>query len=86
MRGCGHPMGPFVLLDFIEAGIEIPSGALLAAVLTFFSAFAAIAFLMSIVKRMTFLIFMVYRLALAAVLFAMLHGLIPGYTLATPVG
>ncbi len=78
--------GAFVWLDFLESGESIPSGALLAGCLTFFAALAAIAFLMAVVKRMSFLIFMLYRLGLAAILFAMLHGLIPGYQLAVAAG
>ncbi len=78
--------GAFVWLDFLESGESIPSGALLAGFLTFFAALAAIAFLMAVVKRMSFLIFMLYRLGLAAILFAMLHGLIPGYQLAVAAG
>lgn len=70
--------GAFVTLDAMEAGIEISSDAILAAVLTFFAALAAIALLMAMVKRMSFFIFMVYRLALALVLFAMLYDWIPG--------
>jgi len=70
--------GAFVTLDAMEAGIEISSDAILAAVLTFFSALAAIALLMAMVKRMSFLIFMLYRLALALVLFAMLYDWVPG--------
>jgi undecaprenyl-diphosphatase len=70
--------GAFVTLDAMEAGIEISSDAIWAAVLTFFAALAAIALLMAMVKRMSFLIFMLYRLALALVLFAMLYDWFPG--------
>jgi undecaprenyl-diphosphatase len=70
--------GAFVVLDFIESGQSIPPEAIWAAVLTFFAAFVAIAALMAMVKRMSFLIFMVYRLGLALVLFAMLYHWIPG--------
>lgn len=70
--------GAFVTLDAIESGIEISNDALLAAALTFVAAFFAIAVLMAMVKRMSFLIFMVYRLILAFVLFAMLYDWIPG--------
>lgn len=70
--------GAFVTLDFVESGQAIPPDAIWAAVLTFFAALAAIAVLMAMVKRMSFLIFMIYRLALALVLFAMLYNWIPG--------
>ena len=70
--------GAFVTLDAVESGIAISNDAILAAVLTFFAAFAAIALLMAMVKRMSFLIFMIYRLALALVLFALLYDWVPG--------
>jgi undecaprenyl-diphosphatase len=70
--------GAFVTLDFVESGQAIPPDAIWAAVLTFFAALAAIAVLMAMVKRMSFLVFMIYRLALALVLFAMLYNWIPG--------
>ena len=64
------------LLTFLEAqseGIEIPAGALYAAGLTFFSAFAAIAFLMALVKRFSFLPYVIYRLILGVVLLAIAY-------------
>ena len=70
--------GAFVTLDAIEQGIEISTDALLAAGLTFFAALAAIAFLMAFVKRSSFLVFAVYRIALGLLLFAMLYDWIPG--------
>lgn len=70
--------GAFVTLDAMEKGIEINSDALLAAGLTFFAALAAIAFLMAFVKRSSFLIFAVYRIALGLLLFAMLYNWVPG--------
>lgn len=65
--------GAFVTLDAIESGVTISRDALLAAGLTFFAALFAIALLMAMVRRMSFFVFMVYRLALALVLFAMLY-------------
>ncbi len=59
------------LLTFLELkseGLEVPVGALYAAGLTFFSAFAAIAFLMALVKRFSFLPYVIYRLILGVVL------------------
>ena len=73
--------GSFTALEVIQLGEGIPRDALLAAALTFFAALAAIALLMALVKRIGFFIFMVYRLLLAAVLFAGLYGFIPGLTL-----
>ncbi len=70
--------GAFVGLEFFQSGQTIPPDAIWAAILTFFAALVAIALLMAMVKRMSFLIFMLYRLALALVLFAMLYQWIPG--------
>ena len=70
--------GLVTVLEFVEAGEEIPSDALLAAFLTFFSALAAIALLMAIVKRTSFLIFVLYRLALGVFLLALLYNWVPG--------
>lgn len=70
--------GAFVTLDLIESGQSIPADAIWAAALTFFAALAAIALLMAMVKRVSFLIFMVYRLLLALLLFAMLYNWVPG--------
>jgi len=74
--------GAFTAIELIQLGGSIPADALLAAVLTFFAALGAIALLMALVKRIGFFIFMVYRLLLAAVLFALLYGWVPGYSLA----
>jgi len=70
--------GAVTMLEFVEAGQSIPSDALWAAFLTFFSAIAAIAFLMALVKRTSFLVFVIYRLALGLILFALLYNWIPG--------
>ena len=70
--------GAFVTLDAIESGVEISNGAIMAAILTFFAALAAIAFLMAFVKRSSFLIFTLYRIALGLLLFALLYDWIPG--------
>lgn len=73
--------GLLTSVEFLETGQGIPSDALWAAFLTFFSALAAIAFLMAMVRRMSFLIFVVYRLALGLLLFALLYNWIPGVSL-----
>ena len=73
--------GILTTVDFMETGQSIPTDALWAAFLTFFSAIAAIAFLMALVKRMSFLIFVIYRLALGLLLFALLYNWIPGVNL-----
>ena len=63
----------FTVLDAIETGVTISNDAYLAAFLTFFSALAAIAFLMAMVKRMSFLPFVLYRFALGGVLLALAY-------------
>lgn len=73
--------GLVTMIEFLEAGEGIPSDALWAAFLTFFSALFAIWLLMAIVKRTSFLIFVVYRLALGLFLFAILYKWIPGIDL-----
>ena len=55
-------------LELRESGQSLPPGAVTAAILTFFSALAAIAFLMALVKRMSFTPFVYYRLLLAGFL------------------
>lgn len=70
--------GAFVTLDAIEQGVVISNDAILAAILTFFAALAAIAFLMAFVRRSSFLIFSIYRIILGLVLFALLYDWIPG--------
>ncbi len=74
--------GAFTALEVIQHGDSIPPDAILAAVLTFFAALGAITLLMALVKRVGFLIFMLYRLVLAAALFALMYGWVPGITLA----
>jgi len=74
--------GLVTMLEFVEAGEPIPTDALWAAFLTFFSAIAAIALLMAIVKRTSFLVFVIYRLALGLLLFALLYEWVPGVSLA----
>ncbi len=55
-------------LEFVESGQGLPPGALLAAGFSFLASLAAIAFLMAMIKRMSFLPFVIYRLALGVVL------------------
>jgi len=73
--------GGFTAIEAVQIGGGIPSHAIWAAALTFFAAIFAIAVLMALVKRVGFWIFMVYRLALAAVLFALIYEVIPGFSL-----
>ncbi len=71
--------GAFTIVDLARADQSVSTDALIAAGLTFFAALVAIAVLMSIVKRTSFLIFVIYRLLLAFVLFAMLYDWFPGF-------
>jgi len=74
--------GGFTAIEAVQIGGGIPSYAIWAAVLTFFAALLAIALLMALVKRVGLWIFMVYRLALAAVLFALIYEWVPGFSIA----
>ncbi|MEE9374902.1 MAG: undecaprenyl-diphosphate phosphatase [Rhizobiaceae bacterium] len=69
--------GLFTTLEAFQQGHGIPSDALWAAFLTFFAALAAITLLMAIVKRTSFLVFVIYRLALGLLLLAMVYDWFP---------
>ena len=71
--------GLFTGLEAMQQGQAIPSDAYWAAFFTFFSAFAAIALLMALVRRTTFLVFVIYRVALGLLLLAMLYDWFPQY-------
>lgn len=60
--------GVLTLYELNISGETVPDGAVMAAVLTFFSALAAIAFLMAMVKRLSFTPFVIYRMLLAGFL------------------
>ncbi|MGE3625989.1 MAG: undecaprenyl-diphosphate phosphatase [Hyphomicrobiales bacterium] len=66
--------GLLTTFDAMESGQGISSDAMLAAALTFVSAFASIVFLMAIVKRMSFFPFVLYRMLLAGFLLVMAYG------------
>ncbi len=65
--------GVLTFLELRETGQSLPDGAVTAAILTFFSALAAIAFLMALVKRMSFTPFVYYRLGLAGFLLVLAY-------------
>jgi len=65
--------GVLVLGEAIKDGATISNDAILTGVLTFFTALAAIWFLMAIVKRYSLTSFVIYRLILGAVLLYLLH-------------
>lgn len=66
--------GVLVLGEAVSAGETISTGAMMTGALTFFTALAAIAFLMALVKRMSFLPFVIYRLILGIVLLTMVYS------------
>lgn len=70
--------GGLTMFELVETGQSIPMDGIYAAVLTFFSALVAIAFLMRLVSKIGLLPFALYRFALAAVLFAYIYGWLPG--------
>ena len=71
--------GIFTGLEATQSGHAISADAYWAAFITFFAALAAIAMLMAIVKRTTFLVFVIYRFALGLLLLAMLYDWFPDY-------
>ena len=71
--------GLFTSIEAARSGHAISVDAYLAAFITFFAALAAIALLMAVVKRTTFLVFVIYRCALGLLLMAMLYDWFPQY-------
>ncbi len=65
--------GVLVLGDAISKGEVISSDALITGGLTFFTALAAITFLMKLLKTVTFLPFVIYRLVLGVVLLSLVY-------------
>ena len=69
--------GLLTFLDAQEAGTPITNDQWFAAGFSFLASIAAIAFLMALVKRMSFLPFVIYRLALGVALLAVAYNLVP---------
>jgi len=65
--------GILVLGDAVESGIAITRDELITGGLTFFTALASIAFLMAVLKRVSFLPFVIYRMILGVVLLWLIH-------------
>ena len=65
--------GVLEYLEIRSGGIVLPPGAVTAAIFTFFSALAAIAFLMALLKRMSFTPFVLYRIFLAGFLLVLAY-------------
>jgi undecaprenyl-diphosphatase len=66
--------GVLTVEKVVESGETIPPDALLAAGLTFLSALVAIAFLMAMVKRMSFTPYVIYRFILGGFLLVLAYG------------
>lgn len=66
--------GLLTIKEAVETGTALSSDVWLAAGLSFVASFAAIAFLMALVKRISFLPFVLYRFALGIFLLAMAYG------------
>ncbi len=66
--------GLITALEAVDAGAGISLEVWLAAALSFISSLAAIAFLMALVRRMSFLPFVAYRFALGAILLWMAYS------------
>ncbi len=65
--------GVLVLGEAVSEGAVISADAIMTGVLTFFTALAAIAFLMAIVKRYSLTSFVIYRLLLGVLLLYLVH-------------
>ncbi len=66
--------GLLTALELNESGQSVPTDALIAAALSFLSALAAIAFLMAIVRRMSFVPFVLYRFLLGGFLLVVAYS------------
>ena len=65
--------GILTIAEMESSGRGLPPGAITAAIFTFFSALAAIAFLMALVKRLSFTPFVMYRMLLAGFLLVLAY-------------
>jgi undecaprenyl-diphosphatase len=66
--------GIFTVGDALASGEPVTMDAVYCAVLTFFAGLAAIAFLMALVRRISFLPFVLYRMVLGGFLLVMLYA------------
>ena len=69
--------GLLIIGDAVENGVAITWDAVLCGALTFVVAFATIAFLMQLLRRMSFLPFVIYRIALGVILLALIFWGVP---------
>jgi undecaprenyl-diphosphatase len=65
--------GLLTIIEMNADGHSMPPGAITAAIFTFFAALAAIAFLMALVKRVSFTPFVMYRMLLAGFLLVLAY-------------
>ena len=65
--------GLLTIIEMNADGHSVPPGAITAAIFTFFAALAAIAFLMALVKRVSFTPFVMYRMLLAGFLLVLAY-------------
>ncbi len=66
-----------VIGDAVSAGVPLTGSVMMTGVLTFFVALGAIAFLMKMLRTMSFLPFVVYRVALGVVLLSLIYWGVP---------
>ncbi|HZJ11279.1 MAG TPA: undecaprenyl-diphosphate phosphatase [Methyloceanibacter sp.] len=66
--------GVFTVGDALASGEPITMGAVYCAILTFFAGLAAIAFLMALLKRISFLPFVLYRMVLGGFLLVLIYS------------
>ena len=69
--------GMFTAIQAYQHDNTLPDGAILTAILSFFTAIIAIWILMTIIKHISFLIFVIYRWALSLMLFAVIYEWVP---------
>jgi undecaprenyl-diphosphatase len=66
-----------VIGDALSSGVSLTGDVIMTGVLTFFVALGAIAFLMRMLRSMSFLPFVVYRIVLGVVLLGLIYGGVP---------
>lgn len=69
--------GLLIIGDALESGVAITWDAIICGALTFVVALATIAFLMKLLRRMSFLPFVIYRIALGVILLALIYWGVP---------
>jgi len=75
--------GLLIIGDAVESGVAITWDAIICGVLTFLVALATIAFLMKLLRKMSFLPFVIYRIALGVILLVLIYMGVPLGAVAT---